>query len=230
MASSFERPGAANHGVSSELRSETTPSGTLLIVDDEPTVIRALARILRDTGPRIEGATSVAAACTALEDPALEVVLLDLMLGADDGALLLDRIKRERPDIEVVVMTGRATVDSAVGCMRRGAFDYLAKPFLDLSRVTATVRTAFERHRRRARPRAAAVGSTAPSEPLPLSLDAYEKRALERALDETAGDAGLAARRLGIGRSTLYRKLAKHGLRARRAGAVDGAGGRGAIG
>jgi DNA-binding NtrC family response regulator len=49
---------------------------------------------------------------------------------------------------------------------------------------------------------------------LPLSLDAYEKRALERALLECRGDAGAAARVLGIGRSTLYRKLAKHGLRA----------------
>ena len=47
---------------------------------------------------------------------------------------------------------------------------------------------------------------------LPLSLEAYEKSALERALRESAGDAGEAARRLGIGRSTFYRKLAKHGI------------------
>ncbi|MAE94882.1 MAG: hypothetical protein CL910_09500 [Deltaproteobacteria bacterium] len=51
---------------------------------------------------------------------------------------------------------------------------------------------------------------------VPLSLDAYERLALERALDETGGDASEAARRLGIGRSTLYRKLAKHGIEVRR--------------
>jgi DNA-binding NtrC family response regulator len=51
---------------------------------------------------------------------------------------------------------------------------------------------------------------------LPLSLDAYERSAIERALGECGGDAVAAARRLGLGRSTLYRKLAKHGLAARR--------------
>ena len=52
---------------------------------------------------------------------------------------------------------------------------------------------------------------------LPLDLEAYERCALERALRECGGDASLAARRLGIGRSTLYRKLAHHGLRPARA-------------
>jgi two-component system response regulator HydG len=52
---------------------------------------------------------------------------------------------------------------------------------------------------------------------LPLSLDAYERCALERALRECGGDAGEAARRLGIGRSTFYRKLARHGVRPGRA-------------
>ena len=51
---------------------------------------------------------------------------------------------------------------------------------------------------------------------VPLSLEAYERLALERALNETGGDASEAARRLGIGRSTLYRKLSKHGIEVRR--------------
>jgi DNA-binding NtrC family response regulator len=51
---------------------------------------------------------------------------------------------------------------------------------------------------------------------LPLSLEAYERCAIERALRESGGDAAEAARRLGIGRSTLYRKLSKHGILARR--------------
>jgi DNA-binding NtrC family response regulator len=56
-----------------------------------------------------------------------------------------------------------------------------------------------------------------PPEGLSLSLEAYERCALERALRECGGDASVAARRLGIGRSTFYRKLARHGLRASRA-------------
>jgi DNA-binding NtrC family response regulator len=58
-------------------------------------------------------------------------------------------------------------------------------------------------------------GATQPLDPdVPLSLDAYERCALVRALQEARGDAALAARRLDIGRSTFYRKLAKHGLRS----------------
>jgi DNA-binding NtrC family response regulator len=55
----------------------------------------------------------------------------------------------------------------------------------------------------------------APARTLPLSLEAYERAALERALAESGGDSRAAARRLGIGRSTFYRKLAKHGLEPR---------------
>jgi two-component system response regulator AtoC len=66
--------------------------------------------------------------------------------------------------------------------------------------------------------RAGGAASPPPAAALPLSLDAYERCALERALAECGGDASRAARRLGIGRSTLYRKLARHGLRSRRTG------------
>jgi len=109
-------------------------------------------------------------------------------------------------------MTGSASVQSAVGCMRRGAFDYLAKPFEEVGSVRRTVSAAVDRRRRRLDRDGAA---NAAEDSLPLSLEAYEQRALQRALDESHGDATAAARRLGIGRSTLYRKLQKHGLAAR---------------
>jgi transcriptional regulator of acetoin/glycerol metabolism len=67
------------------------------------------------------------------------------------------------------------------------------------------------RERRAPAPSAAETG-----ERLPLSLAAYERAVLERALAETGGDATAAARLLGMGRSTLYRKLARHGVGARR--------------
>ncbi len=72
----------------------------------------------------------------------------------------------------------------------------------------------------RAGPRAASV---APARDLPLSLDAYERCALERALRECGGDANAAAQRLGIGRSTFYRKLAKQGLKPNGGGGGSGA-------
>jgi DNA-binding NtrC family response regulator len=84
----------------------------------------------------------------------------------------------------------------------------------------------------------ASAGSIRQIESLPvgsmsLTLDAYEKLALERALSEAGGDARTAARRLGIGRSTFYRKLSKHGLEVRGAARVRsrrGVGGPGLIG
>jgi two-component system response regulator HydG len=62
-------------------------------------------------------------------------------------------------------------------------------------------------------------GASPPTRDVPLSLEAFERCALERALGEAGGDATEAARRLGIGRSTFYRKLARHGIPARRAAA-----------
>jgi two-component system response regulator HydG len=127
--------------------------GFVLVVDDEPLLLRALARILSPDGHRIVLAETPGEAQGALGDPALDVVLLDLRLRGADGLDLLDWIKRERPELEVVVMTGHATIESAVGCMRQGAFDYLAKPFDDVHRVRTTVHQAIERRRLVARNR-----------------------------------------------------------------------------
>jgi two-component system response regulator HydG len=128
-------------------------AGVVLVVDDEPLMLRAVARILRADGHVTLLAEGPDAARQALLDPTLDVVLLDLRLGTASGLDLLALIKGERPELEVVVMTGHATIESAVGCMREGAFDYLAKPFEDVHRVRTTVHQALERRRLLARNR-----------------------------------------------------------------------------
>jgi DNA-binding NtrC family response regulator len=125
----------------------TDGPGLVLLIDDEPLLLRALQRILRADGHETVLAETPAEAWRTLHEPELDVVLLDLFLGGHDGLEVLDRIKRERPEVEVVMMTGHASVESAVGCMRHGAFDYLAKPFDDVHRVRTTVRKAIERRR-----------------------------------------------------------------------------------
>jgi two-component system C4-dicarboxylate transport response regulator DctD len=124
------------------------------------------------------------------------------------------------------VVTGHGSIDSAVRCMRRGAFDYLEKPFRDSGRIGQTVRAALERRARILCAEATHVAlsvdhrarndSSRAEASVPLSLEAYEGLALERALQESGGDARLAAARLGIGRSTFYRKAAKLGIALRR--------------
>jgi two-component system, NtrC family, response regulator HydG len=119
--------------------------GVVLVVDDEPLLLKALERILRPEGHEVRLAPSLEAARAQLADPALDVVLVDLFLGNASGLEVLDRVVGEGLPVEVIVMTGHASIESAVGCMRRGAFDYLAKPFDDVHRVRATVGKAIER-------------------------------------------------------------------------------------
>ena len=121
--------------------------GLVLLVDDEPLLLRSLRRILEAAGQRTALAESASEAANWLADPDLAVVLVDLFLGASSGLDFLERVKAERPEVEVIVMTGHASIESAVGCIRRGAFDYLAKPFDDVYRVRTTVGRALDRRR-----------------------------------------------------------------------------------
>jgi two-component system response regulator HydG len=146
-------------GMGAEIRALRTPqdapgsSGSVLLVDDEPLLLRALQRILRADAHQIELAESAEQAEQQLSAQDFDVVVLDLLLGRHSGFDLLERLKRERPDIEVIVITGHASIESAVGCIRSGAFDYLEKPFEDVHRVRTTVRQAVERRRLVARNR-----------------------------------------------------------------------------
>ena len=121
--------------------------GTVLLVDDEPLVLRSLRRVLEAAGHRTRLAESLPEAERQLADPELDVVLVDLLLGHASGLDLLEHVKRERPEVEVIVMTGNASIESAVGSIRRGAFDYLEKPFDDVHRIRTTVGKALERRR-----------------------------------------------------------------------------------
>jgi DNA-binding NtrC family response regulator len=131
---------------SGEVSASDAP-GLVLLVDDEPLILRALRRILERDGHRVVEAESADEAESTLCDPDLDVVLIDLTLGRTSGLQMLDRVKASPLGVEVVMMTGFASIDSAVDCMRRGAFDYLTKPFDDVHRVRTTVRKAIERRR-----------------------------------------------------------------------------------
>jgi DNA-binding NtrC family response regulator len=146
---------------SGEVSASDAP-GLVLLVDDEPLILRALRRILERDGHRVVEAESADEAESTLCDPDLDVVLIDLMLGRTSGLQMLDRVKASPLGVEVVMMTGFASIDSAVDCMRRGAFDYLTKPFDDVHRVRTTVRKAIERRRLVQRNRPVLVG-TSPS-------------------------------------------------------------------
>jgi DNA-binding NtrC family response regulator len=131
----------------------TEARGAVLLVDDEPLFLRALERILHGDRYALRRAASEREVERALGDADIDVIVLDVRLGAVNGIDVLERVKRARPDVEVVMMTGHGTVESAVDCMRRGAFDYLEKPFGDPHRVRAVIARAIERRRLVARNR-----------------------------------------------------------------------------
>jgi DNA-binding NtrC family response regulator len=101
----------------------------ILIVDDEEVVISSVTRTLDGHGYQLQSARDGAEALRRIDESPYDVVILDIVMPKMDGIEVLRRIKESHPDIEVVMFTGLAQIDSAVTCMKLGAFDYLAKPF-----------------------------------------------------------------------------------------------------
>ena len=108
---------------------ETTNFLNLVIVDDERTVREACREVARTLGYNALAADSAEHIYRLLESQVIDVVLLDLKLPGAGGMEALHRIKQERPDTEVIVVTACGTVQSAVQAMKNGAYDYVTKPF-----------------------------------------------------------------------------------------------------
>jgi DNA-binding NtrC family response regulator len=103
--------------------------GRVLIVDDEPEMAESTARLLTLAGHRCTPTTAAPEALARLESERPDVLLTDLKMPAMDGLELLRRAHAIDPDLPVIVLTAFASIESAVGAVKEGAFDYLAKPF-----------------------------------------------------------------------------------------------------
>ena len=112
----------------------------ILIVDDEPNIRRTLRLTLETAGHRVDEAATAPAAIEANGRTAYDLALVDLRLGTDSGLDLLDSLLAESPRLAAVVITAHASIDTAVESLRRGASDFLAKPF-----TPAQVRAVLER-------------------------------------------------------------------------------------
>src|SRR5438874_1292166 len=115
---------------SSALRPTENPALlNLLIVDDERAVREAAREAALVLGYRAAASDSLDQAMRLLESQSIDVVLLDMKLPGAGGLEILRQIKNRRPDIEVIVITGHGTVESAVQAMKAGAYDFVTKPF-----------------------------------------------------------------------------------------------------
>jgi DNA-binding NtrC family response regulator len=120
----------------------------ILIADDQSDVLEALRLMLKGRGFEIEVARSVAEILTAVETRALDAVLMDLNYSRDttsgtEGLDILPRLQASDHTMAVIVMTAWGSVDSAVEAMRRGAWDYIEKPW-DNARLLTTVNSQLE--------------------------------------------------------------------------------------
>jgi NtrC-family two-component system response regulator AlgB len=101
----------------------------VLIIDDEKNIRTMLSVCLEEAGCAATGASSAEAALDALRRQPFDLAFLDLRLGASNGMDLLPQLLTESPDLSIVVITAYATFETAVEAIKRGASDYLPKPF-----------------------------------------------------------------------------------------------------
>ncbi len=101
----------------------------LLIIDDERIALRNLEHVMKKEGYDVTGTQSGSNALKMLEEGQFDVVLTDLRMEKVDGMQILKKTRELHPDTEVIMITGYATLDSAVETMKHGAFYYIAKPF-----------------------------------------------------------------------------------------------------
>ena len=102
--------------------------GNILVVDDEELICTLLARRLTKEGYQVQATTSPAEGLSMLRDTAFDLILTDLRMGTIDGLELLMRARKIRPDTDVVMMTGFATVETARKALTQGAC--IARPLL----------------------------------------------------------------------------------------------------
>src|SRR5512141_342196 len=105
------------------------PPGRVLVVDDQKNMRATTAMLLRQAGHEVGEAADGASALEQLAQGTYDVVLTDLRMPTLDGMELLKAVQRTSPQTQVIVMTAYGTIESAVEAIRRGACDFLTKPF-----------------------------------------------------------------------------------------------------
>jgi two-component system response regulator RegA len=165
-----------------------------LLVDDDALFVSTLQRALQRRGIESITAADVESALFAARAEAFDFALVDLKIGKESGLRLIEPLKAIRAEMRVVMMTGYASVATAVEAIKAGAFDYLLKPVS----VDAILRVLND-------------DTSAPAEESDamLPLGRLEWEHIHQALRNTDGNISAAARLLGVHRRSLQRKLAK---------------------
>ena len=175
------------------MNQEINPS--LLLVDDDVTFCEVMAKALQRRGFEVQIAHDVAQATYLAESDPPEYAVIDLKMPGESGLILVRRLHAIEPATRIVVLTGFASVATAIEAIKLGAVHYLAKP-VDADEVVA----AFDRTEGDI---SAAISDA------PLTVDRLEWEHIQRILTEHDGNISATARALNMHRRTLQRKLSK---------------------
>jgi len=115
---------------------------SLLIVDDEPSILQSLGGLLSDEGFEVTTAANGYEALKTIEEETPDLVLLDIWMPGIDGIETLKEIKKENPNIQVIIITGHGTIETAVKATKLGAFDLIEKP-LSIDKVIVAINNAL---------------------------------------------------------------------------------------
>jgi len=167
-----------------------------LVIDDDPSFNAILVRTLERRGYPAQGALDVASALAAARDTRAGRVVLDLNLNGSSGLALIPQLLAINPDCRIVVLTGYASITTAVDAVKLGAIQYLAKPV-----EIEAILSAFDDDD--------GPDFDVPASDEPLSVDRLEWEHIQRVLNENDGNVSATARALKMHRRTLQRKLSK---------------------
>ena len=168
----------------------------LLLVDDEALFCRILGRALTQRGYTVFTAGSISEAYELTTSHDFGYAVVDLRIGDESGLELVSELRVRYPSARILVLTGYASVATAVEAIKLGATHYLAKP-VDADAVVAAL------HRDNPQP-------DVPIAEDPMSLNRLAWEHVQRVLNECDGNVSAAARRLNMHRRTLQRKLQKY--------------------
>jgi two-component system, response regulator RegA len=169
-------------------------SASLLLVDDDITFCKVLSAALERRGFAVTVAHSVEQAIPVAEGNPPEFAVVDLKLGGTPGLALVKVLHSLDPNTRIVVLTGYASITTAVEAIKLGATQYLAKP-ANADEIVAAFNHAPD--------------SNAPVKTQPAQIESLEWEHIQRVLREHDGNISATARALNMHRRTLQRKLAK---------------------
>ena len=171
-----------------------------LVIDDDPSFNAILVRTLERRGHSALGALNPAAALTLARQTGAGRVVLDLNLNGSSGLALIPELLAINSECRIVVLTGYASITTAVDAVKLGAIQYLAKP-VEIEAILA----AFDDE---------GPDFDLPASDEPLSIDRLEWEHIQRVLNENDGNVSATARALKMHRRTLQRKLSKRPVRS----------------